>query len=136
MRAQIEFLKILKYNKLCKYQNLCFQSDAFLLDDVLNNFGNMVLGIYGLYPAHFFSSPRLVQLAALEKIKIKLDLSTDTVMLKMLEKSVRGGFAMIFIYIKKLIIRKGNVIIKKESSYPKYLGVNNFHRWKMPRKFA
>ena len=37
------------------------------------------------------SAPRLVQQAALQKIKVKLDLLTDIDMLLMVEKAIRGG---------------------------------------------
>ena len=57
-------------------------------------------------------------------------------MLKMLEKSVRGGICHDIYLYKKANNKERKCYHKKESSYPKYLGVNNFHRWKMPRKFA
>ena len=40
---------------------------------------------------NFFSSPPLAWKAALKKFKVKLDLLTDTDMLWMVEKGIRGG---------------------------------------------
>ena len=39
----------------------------------------------------FFSTPGLAQQALLKKTKVKLDLLTDTDMLLMVEKGIRGG---------------------------------------------
>ena len=47
--------------------------------------------IYELHPARFLSSPGLAWQAALKNTKVKLDLLTDTDMLLMVEKNIRGG---------------------------------------------
>ena len=62
-----------------------------LLADVFNNVWNICLEIYGFDPVHFLSAPRLPWQAALKKTKIKLDLITDTDMLLMVAKGIRGG---------------------------------------------
>ena len=51
----------------------------------------MCLEIYELDPACFFTAPKLAWQAALKKTKVKIDLLTDTVMLLMVEKGIRGG---------------------------------------------
>ena len=50
----------------------------------------MCLGIYQLDPAKFLSVPGLAWQVALKQTKIKLELLTDTDMLLMVEKEVRG----------------------------------------------
>ena len=50
-----------------------------------------VLKSYDLDPAKIFSALGLPWLAALKKTKVKLDLLTDTDMLLMVEKGIRGG---------------------------------------------
>ena len=67
------------------------QSDRFLLADVFENFRNMSLKIYKLDPARSFTAQGLAWQAALKKNKLKLDLLTDTDMLLMVEKGIRGG---------------------------------------------
>ena len=51
----------------------------------------MCLEIYELDPTRFLTAPGLAQQGALEKAKVKLDLSTDINMLLMVEKDIRGG---------------------------------------------
>ena len=68
-----------------------FDSDTFLLADVFENFRNMHLKICNPDPAKFFSAPGLAWQAALKKTKVRLDLLTDTDMLLMVGKGIRGG---------------------------------------------
>ena len=72
------------------YHNLYIQTDTLLLADVFVNFQNMCLVIYAFDPAHFVSQPGLAWQAVLKKTKVKLDLLTDTDMLSIVEKSIRG----------------------------------------------
>ena len=57
--------------------------------DVFENFRKMCLKIYLLDPAKFLSVPGLAR-QALKKIEGKLELSTDTDMLLIIEKWIRG----------------------------------------------
>ena len=67
------------------------ESDTFFLADEFENFRNMRFEIYNLDPAKIFSAPGLAWQAALKKAKVRLDLLTDTDMLLMAEKGIRGG---------------------------------------------
>ena len=61
----------------------------------------MCLGIYELDPARFVTLPRLALQAVLKKTKVKLDLFTDTDMLFIKEKGIRGGIChAIYQYVK------------------------------------
>ena len=73
-----------------KYHDLYVQSNTLLFADVFENFRNMCLEIYELYPAKIFSAPGLAWQAALKKTKVKLDLLTDINMLLLVEKCIRG----------------------------------------------
>ena len=66
---------------LGEYVDMYLQIDTLLLADVSDNFRNMFLKIYKLYPAKFLPAPELAWQAALRKTKVKLDLLTDIDML-------------------------------------------------------
>ena len=83
--------KDFEIKKLGQYDDLYVQSDILVLGDAFEYFRNMFLKVYELYPAKFFSAPGLAWQAAFQKIKVKLDLLTDTEMLLMIEKDIRGG---------------------------------------------
>ena len=67
-------LKVIHYCSLMYFRNFetCFE-------------------IYQLDPVHFLSAKGLIWRAALKKTKVKLDLITDTDMLLIVEKGIRGG---------------------------------------------
>ena len=67
------------------------QSGILLLAGVFKNFRNLCLEIYELHPAKFLSAPGLAWQAALKKTKVKLDLLTDSDMILLVEKGIRGG---------------------------------------------
>ena len=51
----------------------------------------MCLEIYERDPTKFPSAPGLIYLAAFKKTKVELELFTDTDMLLIVEKRIRGG---------------------------------------------
>ena len=64
--------------------------DMLLLADIFENFRNMCLKIYELDPALFLTATSLAWQIALKKIKVKLDLLTDMLMV---EKDIGGGMS-------------------------------------------
>ena len=62
-----------------------------MLADVFESFRTKCIEIYELDPAHFLSAPGLAWQACLKKMKVELELLTDTDMLLMVEKGTRGG---------------------------------------------
>ena len=76
---------------LGEYVDMYLQIDTLLLADVSDNFRNMFLKIYKLYPAKFLPAPELAWQAALRKTKVKLDLLTDIDMLLIVERGIRRG---------------------------------------------
>ena len=83
--------KDFEVKNLLEYHDLYIPSDTLLLADVFEIFKNMCIKIYELDPAKFLSAPGLAWQEALKKTKVKLDLLTDTNMLLMVEKGIRGG---------------------------------------------
>ena len=59
--------------------------------DIFENFRKMYLKIYHLDPVKFLSAPVLAWRATLKKTEVKLGLLTDTDILLMVEKGIRGG---------------------------------------------
>ena len=90
-RIQKRVCKDFEIKDLREYHDLYVQSDTLLLADVFENFRNMCLKVYKLDPAKFLSALGLGWQAALKNVKVKLDLLTDTDMLLMVEKGIRGG---------------------------------------------
>ena len=74
-----------------KYHDLYLRSNVLLLADIFENFRSMCLEIYELDPAKCISAPRLAFQVALKMTKVELDLLTDTDLLLMVEKVIRGG---------------------------------------------
>ena len=83
--------EVFKIKNLGKYHDLSVQSGTLLLADVVENFIDKCLEIYGLDPARFLSAPGLAWQACLKKAGVKLELLTDIGMLIMVEKGIRGG---------------------------------------------
>ena len=72
------------------------QSNTLLLADVFNYFWNVCLEIYELDHAPF-----LMALGLAWKVALKLDLLTDTDLLLMVEKGIKGGICLgIYWYAK------------------------------------
>ena len=86
---------------LGEYHDLYLKTDVLLLADVFENFREMCLYFYELDPIKFFSAPGLASKMALKKIQVKLDLSTDIVMLLMVEKGIRGKICNIVYHYAK-----------------------------------
>ena len=114
MDTQKEF----EIKTLEKYHDLYVQSDTLLLADVFENFRNMCLEINDLDPAKFLSALELAQEAALQKTRVKLDLSTDINISLMLEKSITGGIChSVYQYAKANTKCMNDYYENKESSY-------------------
>ena len=80
-----------KIKNLGEYHDLYVQCDTLLLADVFENFRDKCIERYELDPAHFLSAPGLAWQACLTKTKGELELLTNTDMLLMAEKGIRGG---------------------------------------------
>ena len=77
------------------YHELYNDSDVLLLADVFENFRDICLKIYGLDPVHYYTAPGLAWDACLKMTGINLELLSDSNMLLMVEKGIRGGISII-----------------------------------------
>ena len=61
-----------------------------MVADVIENFRNMCLDIYGLDPVYIVFAPGLAWQACLKKTEVKLELIIDYDMILMIEKRIIG----------------------------------------------
>ena len=74
------------------YPDLYNVSDVLLLADVFENFRGVCMENYHLDPAWYYTAPGLAWEAALKITEVELELLSDTDMLLMIEKGIRGGY--------------------------------------------
>ena len=95
----------------------------------------MCLKIYGLDPAKFLSTPGLAWQEALKKTKVKLGLSTDIVILLMVENGIGGGICHSIYRNAKANKRYMEDYGKnKKPSYLQYRNVNNLYGYAISPK--
>ena len=118
---------------LGKYDLYVQSNVTLLLGTVFENF-RYVLKYMNLI-LQFFSAPGLAWQAALKNTKVKLDLLTDTDMLLMLERGIRGGICQdIYRYAKGNNKYMKDYDKNKESSYNQYWGVNKSYGSEISQK--
>ena len=86
--------KNLSNKNLGDYHDLYVHSDALIIADVFENFKNMCIKVYELDPAHFLSASGSAWQACLKKTEVELELITDSDMLLMVEKGIKGGICL------------------------------------------
>ncbi|MCG8374780.1 MAG: DNA polymerase, partial [Balneolales bacterium] len=117
-----------------EYHNLYLESDVLLLADVFENFRDVCIKNYGLDPAWYYTAPGLAWDAALKITKVKLELLTDSDMLLMVEKGIRGGVSMISTrYGKANNPYMGEYDPNLPTKYITYLDANNLYGWAMSK---
>ena len=109
------------------YYDLYLKMDVILLANVFEEFKSTCIKHYGLDPANFYTSPGLAWKACLKKTGIKLEFLTDSDMLTMFKRGIRGGITQsVHRYASannKYMGEDFNNSI--ESSYVQYLDANN-----------
>ena len=109
--------------------------DILVLADIFENIREMRLKIDQLDPAKFLSTPGLAWQAALKKMEVKLELSTDINKLLMVEKGITGGIChAIYRYAKANNEYMKDYDKNEESPYLQYCDVNNLYGWTMSQK--
>ena len=97
--------KELNLKNLGDYHDLHVQSDTLLLADVFENFTNKCIEINELNRDHVLSGPGLAWQTCFKKTGGELESLTNTDMLLMTEKEIRGGIChAIHTYVLKQII--------------------------------
>ena len=94
--------KDFKIKNLTKYHDFYVQSDTLLLNHEFNNFRNMCLEIYELYPARLFD-PRVSMTSSFKKTYVKLDLLTNINLLFVVKKLLEEEYCMLFMNMQKLV---------------------------------
>ena len=124
-----EVWKTFKMKNLEDYHNLYNRVDVLLLADVFENFREICIRNYNLDPAHYYTAPGLAWDAALKVTKVKLELLSDTDMLLMVEKGIRGGVSMISNRYGKANNKYMGKSFKdiEPSKYITYLDANNLY---------
>ena len=118
-----------------EYHDLHVQRNKLLLAGVVENFRNMFLKIYEIYPAKIFSTAGLAWQAALKKTKVKLDLLRNIDVLLKVENDRREGTChFIYWYAKTNSKCMKDYDKNKESSYLKYSDANNLYGWTISQK--
>ena len=122
-------------NNLGDYHDLHVQSDTLLLVNILENFRDMSLKIYGLDPAYFVSLLGFAWRACLKITRVKLELITDINMLLMIDNGMRGGEChVIHSYTEANNKYMNNYDENKESSFLPNLDANNLYGFPMIKK--
>ena len=89
------FWKEFRIRNLGEYHDLYLCTDVILLANMFEAFRDTCLEHYKLDPAHFYTSPGLAWKACSKKTGVKLELLTDSDMLLMFERGIRGGITQV-----------------------------------------
>ena len=83
--------KRFKLKTMAEYTSLYCIVDCLLLMDIMENFRELCMGIYGLEIHHFLTLPAFSWCACLKMTKAKLELITDVDMLQFVNRALKGG---------------------------------------------
>ena len=128
--------KEFKCETLRNYLELYNKSDVQLLTDVFESFRDVCAKHYKLDPAWYYTAPGLAWDAMLKLTKVQLQLLSDSDMLLMVKRGIRGGIST----ISKRYVKANNKYMgeaydpNEPSKFISYLDANNLYGWAMSRK--
>ena len=124
-----------KIYNLGKYHDLYVKSDTALPAYIFENFRDKCLSNNKLEPVYYLSAPGFSWHSCLKMTGIKLELLTDTNMLLLFGKGIRGGMCnAICKYAKANNIYMKNCDSTKKSKYLMYVDANNLYGYAMSKK--
>ena len=85
----------MKTMRYFNYHNLYLKTNVLLLADVFENFRDLCMKNYDLDSCWYYTGPGLAWDACLKKTGVKLELLSDSNMLLIIEKGIRGGIRRI-----------------------------------------
>ena len=116
------------------YLNLYNKTDVLLLADVFENSERSSWKNYSLDPAWYFTAPGLAWDAALKITEVRLELLSDSDLLLMFEKGIRGGISTICNRYGKANSKYMKDFNPEEpSKFISYLNANNLYGWAMSK---
>ena len=128
-------LDIFNIKNMGHYHDLYVQADTAQLSDVFENFRSLCFKEYQLDPAYYVSTPSLAFDAMLKITNAKTELFTDTDMVLMTEKGIRGGLTQV---IRKSAVANNKYLPNydktKDRTYLEYLDANNLYGYAMNKK--
>ena len=88
--------KRFKLKTMGDYTSLYCIVDCLLLMDIMANFRELCMDIYGLDIHHFLTLPAFSWCACLKMTKARLELITDVDMLQFVDRVLKGGLCLKF----------------------------------------
>lgn len=107
------FAILLTYINIGEYTDLYFKSDVLLLTNIFENFRNLYMSAYNLDRAWYYTTAGLSWDAMPKITKVSLDLFSDSDMLFLVRKGIRGENLNVTITMAKQTINICQSLSKK-----------------------
>ena len=120
------FYKKMQFKNIREYLTCYLQTDILLLNDVFQNFRNLIFEKFGLDPVKYISSPGLTKDCCLKHTNVKIETIQDVSIYNFVKNSIQGGLSdSINPYVK----------LDKENQTIGYIDVNSMYPHSLRKKF-
>ena len=117
---------------MADYHDIYLKCDVLLLADLFEKFRPSCLAQYSHDAVHYYTAPGLAWDAALKMSRASLELITDIDISHFIEKSIRGGIAVITTrYAQANFPTMPGYDASRPRTYLIYLDANNLYEWAM-----